>query len=101
MCRRPDHYPSVYKWNPETHDITSYFRVYYQAFMSDLIFQHNISESIIDFNLYRMMECFRIVADDYIQRHKYKSETFELTEKQMKYAFEFYLQIDGLFVFKT
>ena len=98
--RRPGSYPNVYQLNPDTHDITSYFHVYYQAFIGDLIFQHNISESIIDFNLYRMMECFRIVADEYIQRHKYKSEAFELNDRQKKYALEFYLQIDGLSLYE-
>ena len=95
--RRPATYEEVYKLNPDTHDIPSYFRVYYQAFMADLVFQHNIGEGVIDYNLYRMMECFRIVADDYIQRHTYKTEAFELSGKQLKYALEFYLQIDGSF----
>jgi len=89
-------YPLPYIINDKTFDIPSYFRTTYQSFITSLINQYNIDESIIDYNLNRCFECYRIFADDYIRRHKYPTQMFELDEKQKKYAFEFYLQIDGM-----
>jgi hypothetical protein len=62
-----------------------------------LIYKYNVDESILDYNLRRFSECFRTFADDYIRRYKYNAEKFELNEKQKKYAFEFYTQIDGMY----
>jgi hypothetical protein len=94
--RQQDVYPLGYTINKKNYDIPSYFRDHYQAFISSLIYQYNIDESILDYNLYRFSQCFRIFADDHIRRHKYSPEQFELSDKQKKYAFEFYLQIDGM-----
>ena len=95
LDRRRKIYPLPYTINEENYNVHSYFRSNYQTFISSLIYQYNVKESIIDYNLYRFSECFRIFADDCIRRHKYNPELFELNDKQKKYAFEFYLQIDG------
>ena len=95
ICRRRGTYPLPYTMNEQNFDIPSYFRIEYQLFISSLIYQYNVDEPILDFNLHRMSECFHRFADDYIRRHKYDSEQFELNDKQKKYALEFYLQIDG------
>ena len=65
--------------------------------MNSLVYQYNVDESILDYNLHRFTKCFHIFADYYIQRHNYHVEQFELTEKQKKHALEFYLQIDGMY----
>ena len=65
--------------------------------MATLVYQYNVEESILDYNLYRFSECFRTFVDECIRRHKYPSEQFDLNEQQKKYAFEFYLQMDGTY----
>ena len=95
-CRQQRVYPCPYTLNREHINIPSYFHSSYISFMSSLIYQYNVDESILDYNLHRFSECFRLCADHYIQRHNYNAEQFELNDKQKKYAFEFYLQMDGM-----
>ncbi len=97
--RQPGVYPLIYSIDrTKLFDIPSYFRNYYQSFMNSLIFQFNVDEAILDYNLYRFTECFQMFANDFIRRHRYSPEQFVLSDKQKQYAFEFYLQIDGMFL---
>lgn len=90
-------YPLVYSFDRNRlNDIPSYFRDYYQSFIDSLIKQYHVDESILDYNLYRFSQCFKIFADEFIRYHQYPSEKFLLDDKQKRYAFEFYLQIDGI-----
>ena len=91
-------YPLLYTINKEIYDIPSYFIDHYRSFMSSLVYQYNIEESILDYNLHRFMECYKLFKEEYIRRYGYSNHDFELDEKQKKYAFEFYLQIDGMCV---
>lgn len=86
----------MYAVDREQFHTPSFFRHYYQPFMNSLIYQFNVDEAILDYNLYRFSECFQAFADDFVRRHKYSVEQFALSNKQKQYAFEFYLQIDGL-----
>ncbi len=79
-----DVYPLAYTINQQNFTIPSYFRDNYQSFINSLIYQYNIDESILDYNLYRLLECFNTFADYYIRRHNYSVEQFELTDKQKK-----------------
>ena len=96
LDRRQHVHPLAYTINEENYNVHWYFRSNYQSFISSLIYQYNDKEPIIDCNLYRFSECYRIFADDCIRRHKYNPELFELDDKQKKFAFEFYLQIDDI-----
>ncbi len=93
--RQKGSYPLAYTINIENFDIPSNFRNKYQSFIGSLVYQYNVDEAILDYNLYRFDECFSMFADPFIRRHKYPAEQYDLNEKQKKYAFEFYLQIDG------
>lgn len=84
-----------YSFNGQNFDVPSYFRQQYFTFISSLIYQYNVDEPIIDYNLCRFSDCFQSFATDCIHRLKYQADHFDLNEKQKKYAFEFYLQIDG------
>ena len=90
-------YPLPYRINRKNFDIPSYFRDHYQAFISSLIYQYNIDEGILDYNLYRLSESFRRFTDQTIRHHNYTPDQFELNDQQRKYALEFFLQIDGMY----
>lgn len=96
--RQSGFYPLIYSIDKNKFHIPSYFRDYYQSFMNSLIQQYNIDEAILDYNLYRFSKCFQIVVNDYIRRHQYSPNDFLLNNKQKQYAFEFYLQIDGMHI---
>jgi hypothetical protein len=93
--RRPDHHQAPYIINKRIADIPSYFHENHAAFIHSLVEKYNVDEGILDYNLHRLFECFKIHRTKYIHHHQYAAEQFELNEKQKKYALEFYLQIDG------
>lgn len=66
--------------------------------MNSLTEQFRIDESIIDYNLYRFSECFQLFAKDLIRQHNQPTDFFKLDNHQKQYAFEFYLQIDGIVI---
>lgn len=99
--RQPGCYSLIYSLDQNKFDIPSYFRDYHQSFMNSLVKQYNIDEAILDYNLYRFSECFQMFANDFIRRHRYPPDYFTLDNKQKQYAFEFYLQIDGIYICKT
>ena len=90
-----------YTANNNNFDIPSYFRNIFLPFINSLVIQYNVDESIVGYNLNRMWECFNMFADERIRRHKYNPEIFTMSDKQKKYALEFYLQIDGMIYFNN
>mgnify|MGYP006924698978 FL=1 len=85
----------IYSIDKNKSDIPSYFRDHYHSFIQSLVRQFRIDESIIDYNLYRFSECFKLFANDLIRQHHQAADYFQLDDQQKRYAFEFYLQIDG------
>ncbi|CAF1297606.1 unnamed protein product [Adineta steineri] len=100
--RQMGHYTLSYTIRKDKTDIPSYSISRHESFMSTLIYQYNVDEAILDYNLYRFDECYQMFINDYCRLHRCSSEQFELNSKQLKYAFEFYLQIDvDVFFMKT
>lgn len=93
--RQPDHYPMPYAVNKNTFDVPSYFVTHYQRFISTLVYQYNVDEAVLDYNLYRFMECYHLFIEDYSRLLRCSPDRFELDTSQLKYALEFYLQMDG------
>jgi hypothetical protein len=95
LRRRPGAFPMPYSFNEQTFNVPSYFRQQHFTFITSLLYQYNVDAPIVDYNLCRFSECFQSFADDCLHRLKCQADQFDLNEKQKKYAFEFYLQIDG------
>ncbi|CAF1399521.1 unnamed protein product [Adineta steineri] len=100
--REKDVYPLAYTINETNSEIPSYFRIEYHSFITSSINKYHVDGAIIDYNLDRMLVCFRIFAEDCIRRLKNKPEQFILNHIQKQIALEFYLQFDvDVFFMKT
>ncbi|CAF1444491.1 unnamed protein product [Adineta steineri] len=100
--RNKNVYPLAYTINQTNSDIPSYFHNEYHLFINSLSAKYHVDEAILDYNLYRMFDCFRTFADDCIKRLNHHPEQFNLDHIQKKIALEFYLQIDvDVFFMKT